>query len=363
MLGEKLAEFEAKLKVCGILLHPGAGKLQGEFGALGAERGEFRFVSLGFRGARVGGDVVLAGTDGDVELADLQIGGLAHEGHVGVVREGGCVGEPVGGIFPIFLLLIQLGNATRGIDVSRFRFGFCMEFREQVIDHFLASNHAGLLLEGDSLLLVFDKIAIGRFLFFPATALHRGGGGGVLHALDGSHVVRGDLQNPLVEFDCPVRCPVLLLVLGEFVQGFGVLGRTLKNCFEGECSDFVQVRRQCGFAEGLVELRIVGLGFQAFLNGIDGLERVFFNLSLNFQGAERGGGEKRFLSARLCHCGFAGELASGKEVGTALENRLKNLDCVAIVLELHRTHGFQPVCAVELGEVFFCLHSHRRQVS
>ena len=238
-----------------------------------------------------------------------------------------------------------------------------MEFRKQVLDHLFAANHAGLLLEGDGLFLVFDEIAIGRFLFFPATALHGGRGGRVFHAFDSTHIVRGDLQDALVEFHGLVGCPELLLVLGEFVQGFGVLGRTLKNCFEGECRYFWQFRSQRGFAEGLVQLRIVRLGFQAFLNGIDGLKRVFFNLSLDFQRAERGSGEKRFLSPGLCQCGFAGELASGKEVGTALQNRLKNLDRVAIIFELHRAHGFQPVCAVKLREVFFCLHGHRRLVS
>ena len=289
ILGEKFAEFEAELKVCGILLHPGACKLQGEFGPLCLEVGEFGFVSLGFRSARVGGDVVLAGADGDVELANLQIGGLAHEGHVGVVRESCRVGEPACGIFPVLLLLIQLGDATRGVDVSWLCFGFCMEFREQVLDHLFAANNAGLLLEGDGLFLVFDQIAIGRFLFFPAPALHRGGGGRVFHALDSTHIVRGDLQDTLVEFHGLVGCPELLLMLGEFVQGFGVLGCGFENRLQSECSDLRHFCFQRRFAQGLVELRVVRLSLQALLQGIDRFQGIFFDLRLDFHRAERCG--------------------------------------------------------------------------
>ena len=74
MVGEKFAEFETKLKVCGILLHSCAGKLKSKFGLLEAEVGEFRFVGLGFRSAGIGCYVVFSGADGDVELADLLIG-------------------------------------------------------------------------------------------------------------------------------------------------------------------------------------------------------------------------------------------------------------------------------------------------
>ena len=99
-----------------------------------------------------------------------------------------------------------------------------MQLTQEVFDHFIAADHAGLLLEGDGLFLVFNEISIGRFLFFPTPALHRGGGGGVFHAFDGGHVIRSDLENALVEFHSLVGLCELLLMLGEFVQDFGVLG-------------------------------------------------------------------------------------------------------------------------------------------
>ena len=43
----------------------------------------------------------------------------------------------------------------------------------------------------------------------------------------------------------------------------------------------------------------------------------------------------------------------------AFENRQEELDRVAVIFELHRTHGFEPRGAVKFREIFFGFHGHR----
>ena len=143
-----------------------------------------------------------------------------------------------------------------------------------------------MLLECYSLFLVFDEIAVGRFLFFPAAALHRGGRRGILQSLDRSHVVRRDVDDPLVKIQGFRGILKLKVVPGKFVQGFDILGRAFDDGLEGKCRQLGELCRQGGFLENLVELGISRLVFQGLLRCFNRCQRVFFYLGLDLHRAE-----------------------------------------------------------------------------
>ena len=191
---------------------------------------------------------MLAGFDGEVELADLQVGGFANERHVGIVRERGGVIEPVCGVLPILSLLVEFGDAAGGIDGAIFALGLRLgvEFGKEVIDHLLAADDAGLLLERDGLILVLDEVAVGGFGLVPTTGFHRRGGGGILGSFNGGEVVRGDIEEALKNRDGFFRRAVFQVMLAEFVQGLGVFRRSLDNGLQGKGGDVGEIRGERG---------------------------------------------------------------------------------------------------------------------
>ena len=165
----------------------------------------------------------LAGLDRVVELFHPEVGGFANKREIRIVCQRGSVVIPARGIVPIFLLLVELGNALSRIDPAGFRFGFFVEVREEVVDHLLAANDAGLLLERDRLVLVFDEISVGCFLLVPSAALHRRSRSGILGSLHGDEIAGTDRHNFQINFCRPRGVAELHAMTGEFMHRFNIL--------------------------------------------------------------------------------------------------------------------------------------------
>ena len=58
------------------------------------------------------------------------------------------------------------------------------------------------------------------------------------------------------------------------------------------------------------------------------------------------------------HRRFARELEGEQKVGMVLKDRLKELDGISIISELHGAHGLEPGSSLALWQIFFRFYTH-----
>ena len=154
------------------------------------------------------------------------------------------------------------------IDILRLRFVSREGSVDLLLERFIAELHSTLLLERDGGVLVLDQVTITLGLG-PSTILHRGARRGVVAELDGFQVGWGDLRDSIVNFDGFVALLVLMIEPAQLVQHVQVFRIVFEQCFHREDCNFRVIRGDGGIFQEHVRLRVIGGGFEHFLDQLD----------------------------------------------------------------------------------------------